>query len=159
MSNAYLYRMPAGIPGDVTRRETARIEAQIMDPTTPATVFGVPVKMVSGKIKPLAATGDTIYGLLCRPYPTTGLVAGEALGAGVPSIVMAANILKSGYMTVLVANFAAASSVKNAQVYFNNTTGLIEAYASGGAGQTAITGAYFMGVNDAAGNVEIVYNI
>jgi len=153
MTNAYLYRMPAGIAGDVTRKEVAKIEAEIIDANTlTPTVFGIPVKMVSGKIERLNGGGDTIYGFLVRPYPTSAATS-EALAVGTPSLVNAANILRSGYMTVKV---TAGVAVKNANVLFNATTGLVEAGASGG---TSISNAFFMGAADADGNVEIVYNI
>jgi hypothetical protein len=152
MSNSYLFRMPAGIPGDVTRREVAKVEAQMMDATTPVTVFGVPVKMVSGKIKPLAGAGDVIYGFLVRPYPTSGSV-NEALAVGTPQVNMPCDLLRSGYMTVKV---TAGVAAKDAHVLFNATTGLVEAGASGG---TSIANAYFMGEADADGNVEISFNL
>jgi hypothetical protein len=153
-SNAILYRMPAGIAGDVTRREQATVEPQIMDPTTPVLVFGVPVKMVSGKIKPLAASGDAIYGFLCRPYPVSAATS-EALGTATPSTVLEANILRRGYMTV---NVQAGVVAKDGQVYFNDTTGHVEGLTSA-PGQTAISGCKFMGAADSDGNVEISYNL
>lgn len=152
MSNAYLYRMPSGIAGDVTRHEVAKIEAQVLDSTTPPTVFGVPVKMVSGKIKPLASAQDVIYGWLVRPYPT-GAATSEALDAGTPVAGNPCDILRSGYMTVKV---TAGVAAKNVVVLFNATTGKVEAGASGG---TSTVNAFFMGEADANGNVEIVYNI
>jgi len=151
---SYLYRMPAGIAGDVTRREVAKIEAQIMDPNTPVTVFGVPVKMVSGKIKPLAASGDTIYGFLVRPYPVAS-ETNEALAVATPSTVLEANILRSGYMTV---KSTAGTVVKDAAVYFNDTSGKVEG-TTGNPGQTAIATCKFMGAADTDGNVEISYNL
>jgi len=152
MSNAYLYRMPVGIPGDVTRKEQSTVEAQIMSSVTPVTVFGVPVKMTSGKILPLSSGGDTIYGFLVRPYPTS-YTSNEALATATPSAVMAANIMRRGYMTV---KSVLGTVVKNAQVYFNSTTGLVQASSVGG---TAITGCYFMGDADSDGNCEIAYNL
>ena len=59
MSNAFIYRMPAGIAGALTRAEHALVEPQIMDTDYPVTVFGVPVKISSGKIRPIAGT-DTV---------------------------------------------------------------------------------------------------
>lgn len=152
MSNAYLYRMPVGIAGDVTRKEQSTVEAQVMDSSTPVTVFGVPVQMVSGKIQPLSASDDVIYGFLVRPYPTS-YTSNEALATATPSTTLAANILRRGYMTV---KNTVGTPVKNAQVYYVTATGLISASASSA---TAITGCYFMGDADSDGNVEIAYNL
>ena len=156
MSNAILYRMAAGIPGDVTRHESATIEAQQIDATTLIPLkYGIPVKMVSGKIEKINNTSDAVYGFLVRPYPTQG-ATNEALGTSTPVLTQLCDVLRRGYMTVLCAT---GTAVKNAQVYFNNTTGFVEAYYNGGSGQTAITGCYFMGGADADGNVEISFNL
>jgi hypothetical protein len=152
MSNAYLYRMPAGIAGDVTRKEVAKIEAEIIDSTLTPGYFGIPVKMISGKIERLNGGGDTVYGFLARPYPTSA-ASSEALGTATPVAGHAGDILRSGYMTVKV---TAGVAAKNANVLFNATTGLVEAGASGG---TSISNAFFMGAADDDGYVEIVYNI
>lgn len=153
MSNAFLYRMPEGFAGAVTRLELAKIEPQTMDPNTPATLYGIPVKMVSGKIQPINSGSDVVYGLLVRPYPTQSTV-NQAIGQGTPSTELQCDILRSGYMTVKV---TVGTVAKNGQVYFNNTTGLIEGYV--GSGQTAITGCFFQGTADSDGLVEVIYNI
>lgn len=66
---AYLTRMPAGIPGDVSRKEGATIESSLVGSKT--IPYGAFVKLVSGKLEPLAAsdTAAVIYGLAVRPYP------------------------------------------------------------------------------------------
>jgi hypothetical protein len=167
MSNAFIYRMPGGIAGDVTRREHATIVPEIMDATTPVTLYGVPVKLVTGKVKPIAS-GDTLssvaYGLLVRPFPGQ-VAASEAIGAGTPSIVQPADILKRGYMTV-VCNLG--TPAKNGIVYVRKTAhdtdttaypiGGIEAAADSSKCE-ALPGGFFVGTGDADGNVEIAYNI
>ena len=67
--SAYLTRMPAGIPGDVSRKEGATIESSLVG--SKAIPYGAFVKLVSGKLEPLAAsdTAAVIYGLAVRPYP------------------------------------------------------------------------------------------
>lgn len=152
MSNAFLYRMPAGFAGAVTRLEVAKIEPNIMDPDTPVTVYGVPVIKTSGKICPFAGSG-TIYGFLVRPYPTQSETNTQVIGSATPSENQTCDILRSGYMTVK--NTLGTAAIDGA-VYVNDTTGLVQASAVGG---TAVTGAAFMGAADADGNVEIVYNI
>lgn len=72
---AYQYRMPAGFPGDLQRAEVATIETQLIDPAAPPTAFGVPVKMVNGKIQPINNAADTavsVYGVNLRAYPIQG---------------------------------------------------------------------------------------
>ena len=86
MGNAYITRMPAGIAGDVSRKEVAKIEPRMMDPDHPVERYGVPVKISSAGVAPLT-TGDTVatdvYGFSVRPYPLQASVS-EALDAGTP---------------------------------------------------------------------------
>lgn len=164
MSNAFVYRMPAGIPGDVTRREAARIEPQQIDAAYPPTVFGIPVKMVTGKIRPMAS-GDSSqpYGFLVRPYPTQR-TTNEALGAATPDPTQLCDVLVAGYMTVKCYNDAPA---KDGAVYYlaQDLTsalliGRVEAGTEGSpTTNVAITGCRFMGTGDADGNVEIAFNV
>lgn len=162
MSNAILYRMPAGIPGDVTRPSTSTIEPNVYDPAKPFDAFGVPGKIVAEKFVPLEA-GDAatvIYGLLVRPYPTTS--SQDPLGKSTPAKTGINDVLRRGYMTVLL---RAGTSAKNGTVYVRVGTpaagkpiGGIEA-AADGANTIALPNASFMGAADASGNVEISYNI
>lgn len=75
MSNTFLYRMPAGIAGDVQRREHATIEPGIYDTDYPCLKYGILVKIVSGKVRPIA-NADTIAtvqaGFLVHPFPMNG---------------------------------------------------------------------------------------
>jgi len=156
--------MPAGIPGDVTRMESARIEAQQMDENYPVTVFGVPVKMVSGLIRPMAEddTGQP-YGFLVRPYPTQR-TTNELLGAATPDPTQLCDVLVGGYMTIKAYNDAPA---KNGQVYYRSQQavpavliGRVEAGSEESpATNVAITGCHFMGTGDDDGNVEIAFNV
>lgn len=159
---AFQFRMPAGIPGEITRGNSAVVEANVVDSTTPPTAFGVFVKLVSGKVQPCSAAGDVApaYGVIVRPYPTSQASQAPAFGGGVPSTTDPASILRSGYCNVKLAR---GTAVKGAAVYMRTTAG---SYALGdiedgtNTGQiTAVTGAYFMGSADANGNVEIAFNI
>ena len=149
---AFIYRMPGGIAGDISRMEWSKVEPHPMNGTTPVTVFGVPVQEVTGTIEP-CSTGAVPMGFLVRPYPTQ-YTTSEALGTATPDKTKPANVMVSGYMTVL--NTAGTPTAGGA-VYYNNTTGYVEAYTGGS--QTAVSGCHFMGVADADGNVEIGYNI
>ena len=162
---AFVTRMPAGIPGDVQRREHAVIEPQIFDTDYPCLSFGIPVKMTSGKIRPIAS-GDTDqpYGFLVRPYPSQ-MASSEAVGTATPdTTTKIANVLVRGYITVK--NFEG-TPVKNGAVYMRTQAGSpagnlgqIEADSAGSpTTNVAITNAHFMGPQDSDGNVEISFKM
>lgn len=159
---AYLLRVPAGIAGDVTRKDQATIEAQVVDSTTPPTRFGEPVKIVTGKVQPFASgdAASVVYGFLVRPYPAHSTQDG--LGTSTPNTAGICNVLVRGYINTLLRNGTAAL---NGQVYVRNANasglrpiGGIEATSDSG-NCVAITGAVFTGAADASGNVEIRFNI
>lgn len=164
MSNAILYRMGAGIPGDVTRREAARIEQHQMDASYPVTQFGLPVKLVSGKIRPMAEddTGQP-YGFLVRSFPTQ-VQSNEALATATPDATKIQDVLVAGYMTV---DNAEGTPAKGNTVYYRSQQsspavliGRIEAEADvSPETNIAITNCYFMGAADSDGNVEIAFNV
>lgn len=176
MGNAFVYRMPNGIPGNVNRMEAATIEAGLQENGYPFTAFGVMAKLVAGIYRPLAS-GDTpasvIQGFLVRPYPVQAAqgssAASQLLGAGTPPTDGPVNILKRGYMTVKVTangGTALAAIAKGDAVYICNTTsgarvvGDIEAGSSSSGGtNAALSNAFFMGPADTDGNCEIAYNI
>jgi len=124
-----LYQMPSGIPGSITRPEFAIIEAWMLNQTTPPTSFGVPVKNVSGTLQPIGSgdVASSIIGVLVRPYPTSGNGT-DGLGVAVPNKAFPADLLKKGYINVVVNNFAAAPPVKQGPVYVrvaNGSTGKV----------------------------------
>lgn len=151
MSNAFLYRMGSGYAGAISRIEALVSEPNIIDAATPPTVFGVPVKLSSGKIT-ICTGSDTPYGFLIRPYPMQSQT-NEALGAATPSLTQTLDVMRSGYMQV---KNTLGIPAKDGKVYYNQTTGLIQASSSGG---TEIAGCKFMGTEDSDGIVEIAYNI
>ena len=165
ISNAFITRMPAGIAGDVTRREHADIEPQVMDTDYPVLRYGEPVKMVSGEIRPIT-TGDDIndiYGFGCRAYPVQNS-SNEAIGSATPPTNLLFDVLRRGYMTVKVQN---GTPAKNASVYVRTVAasdpvaqpiGGLECDSDGG-DCFEITNAKFMGEADSDGNVEISYNL
>jgi len=165
MSNAFITRMPAGIAGDVTRREHADIEPQVMDTDYPVLRYGEPVKMVDGEIRPIT-TGDDIndiYGFGCRAYPVQNS-SNEALGTATPPTNLHFDVMRRGYMTVKVQD---GTPVKNASVFVRTAAaddptaqsiGGLECDSDGG-DCFEITNAKFMGEADSDGNVEISYNL
>ncbi|WP_236209020.1 structural cement protein Gp24 [Pseudomonas tohonis] len=162
--SSFLYRMPAGIPGDVTRASQATIEPVVLNSASPFAGFGLFGKIVSNKFVPFGA-GDTNgaeYGLLVRAYPTTGGSGSDPLGTSTPPTSGIADCLRRGYMTV---KNNAGTPAKDGQVYVRvaaaaagKPIGGIEA-AADSTNTVAITTATFMGPADASGNVEIAYNI
>ncbi|USE78845.1 hypothetical protein NDR89_19595 [Cupriavidus gilardii] len=164
MGNAILYRMPSGIPGDISRQSQATVEPQIFDPALPFPGYGLFGKLVAGKFVPIAS-GDTaavVYGLLVRPYPTTGGAGSEPVGTATPPTKGVCDVLRRGYMTV---KNNAGSPTNGGQVYVRvaaaaagKPIGGIEA-AADGTNTIAVTGAIFTNAGDANGNVEIAFNI
>ncbi|HDR9164524.1 structural cement protein Gp24 [Burkholderia vietnamiensis] len=162
MGNAYLYRMPSGIPGDVSRPSQSTIESGIYDPSFPCPSYGIPVKKVNGKIRPVASgdAASVIYGLLVRPYPTGA--SQDPLGTSTPPTTGVCNVLRRGYMTVqnnagtpadggtVYVRVAAASGAK--------VIGGIEA-ASDSTNTVVMAVTAFRNAGDASGNVEIEYNL
>lgn len=160
--NVFTTAMPSGFPGDVQRAQVCTIEPNLIDDGTPPTLFGVPVKLVSGKVRPIA-TSDTLavlYGFLVREFPAGA--SQDGLGTSTPPTSGACSVLKRGY--IMVKNNAG-TPAKNGTVYMRVATpgagkpiGGIEATADG-ANTVAITGAYFNGAADAFGTVEIAFNL
>ena len=166
-ATAFKFRMPAGIPGDVTRKEVATIEPNVIDDSSSHAfsallVYGNPVKMVSGKIRPIpsGASASDIYGILVRPFPTNATQ--DALGTSVPPLDGECDVLKRGYISVKLAH---GTSAKNGPVYVRVDTGgaggtIGQIQADSDTSHTVLmAGAYFMGVADESGNVEIAFNI
>lgn len=114
---AYQFRMPAGFAGDLMRADMgATIESQQIDSNTPPTAFGVPIKLVNGKVQPIAANdpASVIYGFNLRAYPIQGNGT-DPLGVATPPTSGLTDILKRGYL--MVALNGAAAAAKNAPAY------------------------------------------
>ena len=159
---SYQFRMPAGIPGDITRASNAVVEPNLIDQTLPPGLFGRFVKMVAGKVLDLASAdpASVVYGIIVRPYPTQTTQASQGLGGGVPALNDPCSILRSGYVNVKLAR---GTAVRGAQVYVRTTAG---SYAIGDIEDTAASGqcvavanCFYMGAADGSGNVEISYNL
>lgn len=103
---AYLTRMPAGIPGDVTRKADATLEPVTIGSS--AVAHGAPVKLSGGLAAPFASGDDAsdLYGFLARPYPMQGTV--NDLGQATTPAGGQGDALRRGYMAVLLASGTAA---------------------------------------------------
>lgn len=114
--SAYLYRMPSGIAGAISRAQSTDVDTGFYDSSYPFTAYGVPCKEVSGKLRPIAS-GDTfanVIGFLVRPFPTTGANASDPLGVAVPATTGIGNRMTRGYMTVINNS---GTPARNGQVY------------------------------------------
>ncbi|MCE6001878.1 hypothetical protein [Acinetobacter pittii] len=158
MGNAYLYRMPSGIPGDISRKAHSTVEAHILKGNFGA--FGIFGKLTTDGIVPLEAADTDVYGLIVRSYPTQSALNG--IGAAVPQSGIVNDIMRRGYMTV---KCNAGTAKKAGKVYVRVATGTelkpiggIEAVADG-VNTIELKNAMFMHDADAQGNVEISYNI
>lgn len=160
--NVFQFRMPNGFAGGVSRVESATIEPNLIDDAVPPTIFGAPVKLVSGKVRNLT-TSDTaaaVYGFLVREFPSGA--SQDALGVSTPPTSGPASVLKRGY---IMAGVNAGTAAKNGTVYVRvaaaaagKPLGGIEAVADS-TNTVALTGAYFNGTADAQGVAEIAYNL
>jgi len=163
---AFTYRMPAGVPGAVTRSSAATIEARPLDPTNYPTTFGVAVAIdATSKALRSITTGDAaeaVYGIYVRPFPTTGNGT-DGLGTSTPPSSGIGNVLRRGYITVKL-NGATASAldgavyVRVAAAATGKPIGGFEA-AADSTNTILLTNAIYTGPADANGNTEIAFNI
>ncbi len=161
---AITLRAPAGFPGVITRSDSLTVQQEIIDSGTPPNIFGGVVKLVSGKLQPIASgdAGSVAYGFLVKAFPTQS--SGNAYGAGTPPTTGVADVLRRGYLAVTLALGTAA---KRGQVYVVTTAGgtvnlgdiVTASSPAGGGAAVAVSGAYFTGPADSSGAVEIEYNI
>jgi len=162
---AYLYRMPVGIAGAISRPQDLTTEPVIIDSSNAFAAYGLVGKDSSdGKFIPLAASdaATVITGLYVRPYPTTStpdMVRQVGTGKN-----FTGDVMKRGYMTVNIGS-TAVNLVKGAPVYVRNAnpTDASPLGAILGAAVTdetvVLPNASFTGAGDAAGNAEVAYNI
>ncbi|WP_369826010.1 hypothetical protein [Achromobacter sp. HZ34] len=157
---AYLYRMPSGIPGDISRKENSVVETQILNSAAAFTAYGLVGKMSGGKFVPFAGgeTAADAYGVLARPYPTNS--GTDGLGTATPPTSGPGDCMRRGWMTVKLNGGATVAA--GGQVYVR-----VAGAASGkplggfeGASDTTNTvaiAAVFTSAADADGNVEISF--
>lgn len=184
-SNAMLYRMPSGRPGDVNRAWQSTEEPNLLDPNYPFVYYGLVGVMDQAdyQVRPAGGTSATqkvdtaavLYGLLIRPFPTNQQTTSSFFGGDplsynpdAPPSAGPCDILKRGYMTVALASGSAAA-VPGAPVYVMATGADITGQVPGGAifannaAGTVQAGApgstYFRGAADSNGNVEIAWNL
>jgi hypothetical protein len=163
---AYQYRMPAGFAGDLQRAEVATVETQIIDSAAPPTSFGVAVKLVSGKVQPINLAADTaalVCGVNLRAYPIQGNGT-DPLGTSTPPTSGVTDVLKRGYVNVVLGGTAAAAKggtvyVRVAGAATGKPLGGFEGAADGTNTVALASNWYFTGPADAYGITEIAVNI
>lgn len=171
---AFVFRMPAGIPGEVTRFQTygSTIKVEKQNVSKPVTKYGQLVFVDASGARPIDA-GDTTMpsalqlGVSVRPFPgpdsTVAFPTGTVpFGAGTPPPTGVIDVLYRGYVGVTVSGAAAASRSSGVFVYdaaSNGTHVLGNFEAAAGANLWALTNAAFMGPADAGGVTEMGFNI
>lgn len=179
---AYVYRMPAGIPGEVTRLQTygATIEPDVINAAAAATgaalsppswAYGAIVVIDANGVRPVVA-GDTAdvplqMGVLVRPFPgpdlTVAFPAGTVpFGAGKPPTTGIVDVLRRGYVNIKLNSATAGAKGGSAYLYYGTSTGAhvqggIE--AAGGGNLVQLTQAFLQGAADASGNTEMAWNL
>lgn len=161
--NAFTYRMPAGIPGTISRSAEQSTVDTVQLTANSFTAYGLGglIDATTGKFR-VPTTGDTaITGILVRPFPT--ISSQDALGTSTPPTSGLADRLLRGFISVKLGGAAAAK--KDGAVYCRISAaaagkpiGGFEA-AADGSDTIAVTGARFTGPADADGITEIAFNI
>lgn len=157
---AFLYRMPSGIPGDVSRKGQSVVETQMFNSAASFSAYGLVGKMSAGKFVPFAGgeAATDAFGVLVRPYPTNS--GTDGLGTATPPTAGPADVLRRGWVTVKLNG--GASVVAGGQVYVRvaaaaagKPIGGFEGAADGT--NTVAINAVFECAADADGNVEISF--
>lgn len=148
------YRMPAGIPGDITRQAQAKTEPGL---AAEAIVYGSAVQLDAAGLL-VGPTDDAapVHGFLARPYPSQA----SADGSGGVEAGRVGDVLRSGYMSVKMSAAETSAPVKGTpvKVVFTAAGSFVVGDIAMSEG-VAVDGCVFMGPADAAGNVEIAFNI
>ncbi|MDM1791374.1 hypothetical protein B9L20_16740 [Serratia marcescens] len=163
---AYLYRMPVGIAGAISRPQDLTVEPVILKSANAFPAYGLAGKIdADGFFVPLADgdTADKVKGIYVRPYPTTSqpdMVRQVGTDKNFPG-----DAMKRGYMTVNVGSDASAIK-KGAPVYIVISPDAFIKVPLGGFMATLVTdktvllpNAEFTGAGDADGNAEISWKI
>ena len=118
--NAYLYRAPSGVAGDVTRQQDTVVESGLLNSAKAPTAFGAPVKIVSGKFEKIEASdAATVFaGILSRIAPSIAGDTAQTFASGTPNVQSVQGVVVKGYVNV---KCAVGTPVRGAQVYMRVT--------------------------------------
>lgn len=163
---SYLYRMPVGIAGAISRPQDLTVEPEILKSANAFPAYGLAGKIdADGFFVPLADgdTADKVKGIYVRPYPTTSqpdMVRQVGTDKNFPG-----DAMKRGYMTVNVGSDASTIK-KGAPVYIVVSPDASIDVPLGGFMATLVAdktvllpNAEFTGAGDADGNAEISWKI
>lgn len=164
MDNTFLYRMPAGIAGAISRPQDLTVEPQTPDSAKAFAAYGLAGKFSAGKFVPIeeADTAAVVAGIYVRPYPTASQPDKvRQIGTGYN---FAGDCMKRGYVTVNLGADASAVTLGGAvymRVATPSDTSPLGAFlaAADGENTVQITNAFFNGPGDANGNIELAFNI
>lgn len=164
MDNTFLYRMPAGIAGAISRPQDLTVEPQTLDSAKAFATYGLAGKFSAGKFVPIeeADTAAVVVGIYVRPYPTASQPDKvRQIGTGYN---FAGDCMKRGYVTVNLGADASAVTLGGAvymRVATPSDTSPLGAFlaAADGENTVQITNAFFNGPGDANGNIELAFNI
>ena len=123
---AFGARMPAGIPGDLTRKQGSIVEARQFDATNPPAVYGVPVVIeTTGGVRKVLSTDTSasIYGFILRPFPISNINTTDGLGTSGVNTNFPADIARKGYIDVVLQNSTAAALAGQVYVRAAATSG------------------------------------
>lgn len=92
----------AGVAGEITRPAQTLVESAFINASYAPTAFGVPVQMVSGLLRVIAASdlASVFFGILARQAPSMAGDTGAALLTGTPNTSSCQAIVKKGYVAV-----------------------------------------------------------
>ena len=164
MDNTFLYRMPAGIAGAISRPQDLTVEPQTLDSAKAFAAYGLAGKFSAGKFVPIEAadTASVVVGIYVRPYPTASQPDKvRQIGTGFN---FAGNCMKRGYVIVNLGVDASSVALGGA-VYMRVATPTASSplgaflAAADGENTVQITNAFFNGPGDANGNIELAFNI
>lgn len=164
MDNTFLYRIPAGIAGAISRPQDLTVEPQTLDSAKAFAAYGLAGKFSAGKFVPIeeADTAAVVVGIYVRPYPTASQPDKvRQIGTGYN---FAGDCMKRGYVTVNLGADASAVTLGGAvymRVATPSDTSPLGAFlaAADGENTVQITNAFFNGPGDANGNIELAFNI
>lgn len=161
-SKPYMFRMPAGIAGAISRYHDLTVEPVLLKSDAAFPSYGLAGKYEGDYFVPLVEgdKADVIQGIYVRPYPTTDKADFiRQVGKGKN---FAGDVLKRGYMTVTVAD---AGTLKKGDKVFVRVKAT-DTEPAGSFSNALIDGetiglpnAQFTGAGDASGNAEISYKI
>jgi hypothetical protein len=164
---AFTYRMGAGFVGDVNRTHPASIEPCLIDSNAPPTAYGqaVLVDATTQGVRPFTTTDNAqtdLYGVTVRPYPLQANTATPTLNSGTPPTTGVIDVLRSGYIMVVLGTGSLTGALKGGTVYIDcsASTGnyVLGGFQAAAGGQTVATmngTTTFNGTQDSNGVCEL----